>query len=83
MAIGRAGLVDSAYLRLFLVLGSLVGLGLAVTGLAGGTRRDAPMVTLATLGIAGLTLTLADPRARGRGGDRRRAVRRLADARPG
>lgn len=62
VAIGQAGLVSSAYARLFLVLGSLVGLGLAVTGLATGTRRDTAMVTLATLGIAGLTLTLADPR---------------------
>lgn len=62
VAIGRAGLIGSPYARLFLVLGSLVGLGLAVAGLATGTRRDAPMVTLATLGIAGLTLTLADPR---------------------
>ena len=62
VAVGRAGLVGSAYARLFLVLGSLVGLGLAVTGLATSTRRDAPMVTLATLGIASLTLTLTDPR---------------------
>ncbi|MBI3747776.1 MAG: hypothetical protein HY262_02860 [Chloroflexi bacterium] len=62
VAIGQGGLGGSPYVRLFLVLGSLVGLGLAVTGLATGTRRDAPMVTLATLGIAGLTLTLADPR---------------------
>ncbi len=62
VTIGQAGLVGSAYARLFLVLGSLVGLGLAVTGLATGTRRDAPMVTLATLGMAGLTLTLSDPR---------------------
>ncbi len=63
VTIGQDGLVGSAYARLFLLLGSLVGLGLAVSGLATGTRRDAPMVTLATLGIAGLTLTLADPRA--------------------
>jgi formate hydrogenlyase subunit 3/multisubunit Na+/H+ antiporter MnhD subunit len=63
LTIGQDGLASSAYVRLFLVLGSLVGLGLAVTGLATGTRRDAPMVTLATLGIAGLTLTLTDPRA--------------------
>lgn len=63
VAIGQAGLASSAYARLFLVLGSLVGLGLAVTGLATGTRRDAPMVTLATLGIASLTLTLTDPRS--------------------
>jgi formate hydrogenlyase subunit 3/multisubunit Na+/H+ antiporter MnhD subunit len=63
LTIGQGGLASSAYVRLFLVLGSVVGLGLAVTGLATGTRRDAPMVTLATLGIAGLTLTLTDPRA--------------------
>lgn len=62
VAIGQTGLASSAYTRLFLVLGSLVGLGLAVTGLATGTRRDAPMVTLATLGLASLTLTLTDPR---------------------
>jgi formate hydrogenlyase subunit 3/multisubunit Na+/H+ antiporter MnhD subunit len=62
VAIGQAGLASSAYTRLFLVLGSVVGLGLAVTGLATGTRRDVPMVTLATLGIASLTLTLTDPR---------------------
>ena len=48
--IGGGGLATTAYLRLFLVLGSLVGLGLAVAGLAGGTRRDAPAVTLAILG---------------------------------
>lgn len=63
VAIGQSGLAASAYVRLFLVLGSLVGLGLALAGLASGTRRDAPMVTLATLGIAGLTLTLTDPRS--------------------
>jgi NADH-quinone oxidoreductase subunit N len=63
VAIGQGGLATSAYVRLFLVLGSLVGLGLALAGLASETRRDAPMVTLATLGIAGLTLTLTDPRS--------------------
>ena len=60
--IGGAGLVTSAYLRLFLVLGSLVGLGLAIIGVAAGTRRDAPAVTLATLGAAALTLALTDAR---------------------
>ena len=63
VAIGQSGLAASAYVRLFLILGSLVGLGLALAGLASGTHRDAPMVTLATLGIASLTLTLTDPRA--------------------
>ena len=40
-----------------------MGLGLAVAGLAGQTRRDLPAVTLATLGIGALTLSLVDPRA--------------------
>ena len=41
------------------VLGIITG---AVAGLATGTRRDVPMVTLTTLGLASLTLSLADPR---------------------
>ena len=57
------GIATTAYLRLFLVLGSLVGLGLAVSGLAGGSRRDAPAVTLAILAACGLTLGLVDARA--------------------
>ena len=56
LVIGGAGVATSAYLRLFLLLGSVVGLGLAVAGLAAGTRRDAPAVTLAILGAAALTL---------------------------
>ncbi len=63
VVIDRSGLATTAYLRLFLMLGSVVGLGLAVAGLAGGTRRDAPAVTLAVLGATGLTLGLIDPRA--------------------
>ena len=63
LVVGGTGLATSGYLRLFLVLGSLVGLGLAVAGLAGGTRRDAPAATLAILAAAGLTLGLVDPRA--------------------
>ncbi len=61
--IGEAGVATSAYLRLFLVLGTLVGLALAVAGTAAGTRRDAPAVTLAILGATGLTLGLVDVRA--------------------
>ena len=60
---GGVGLVTSAYLRLFLVLGSLVGLGLAIIGVGAETRRDAPVVTLATLGAAALTLALTDARS--------------------
>ncbi len=61
--IGDSGMATTAYLRVFLVLGSLVGLGLAVAGLAVGTRRDAPAVSLAILGASGLTLGLVDARA--------------------
>ena len=61
--VGGGALATTVYLRVFLVLGSLVGLGLGVAGLAGGTRRDAPAATLAILGAGGLTLGLVDPRA--------------------
>ncbi|MEA2654155.1 MAG: NADH-quinone oxidoreductase subunit [Chloroflexota bacterium] len=63
IVIGGGGLVTTTYLRLFLVLGSVVGLALAVGGLASGTRRDATAVTLAILGTCGLTMALVDPRA--------------------
>jgi len=63
LRIGEGGLASTAYLRLFLVSGSLVGLGLAIADHAAGARRDLPIVTLATLGIASLTLSLTDPRA--------------------
>lgn len=62
VTIGSGGLATTAYLRLFLVLGSLVGLGLAVAGLTGRTRQDLPAITLATLGLGALTLGLTDPR---------------------
>jgi hypothetical protein len=58
-----AGLGTTAFIRLFLILGSLVGLGLAVSGEAGGSRRDAPAVSLAILAACGITLGLVDPRA--------------------
>jgi hydrogenase-4 component F len=60
VAVGGGGLIATEYTRAFLLLGSLVGLGLAVSGLAGGSRRDAPAVTLAVLGAAALTLELLD-----------------------
>jgi hypothetical protein len=62
VAIGTSGLATGAYLRLFLILGSVVGLGLAVAGAAGRTRPDVPAVTLATLGLGALTLGFTDPR---------------------
>jgi hypothetical protein len=62
VAIGTSGLATGAYLRLFLILGTVVGLGLAVAGAAGRTRPDVPAVTLATLGLGALTLGFTDPR---------------------
>lgn len=59
-AVGGAGLASTAYLRLFLVLGSLVGLLLALIGAAAGTRRDATAVTLAVLGSAAFALAVPD-----------------------
>jgi hypothetical protein len=63
VVVGTSGIATTAYLRLFLILGSLIGLGLAVAGLAARSRRDAPAVTLAILGASALTLGLVDPRA--------------------
>jgi len=60
--VGGSVLATSAYARLFLILGSTVGLALALVGLAAGSRRDAPAVTLGTLGAMGLALSLPDPR---------------------
>ena len=57
------GLATTDYQQRFLLLASLVSLGLAVAGLAAGTRRDAPGVSLAILAAAGLTIGLVDPRA--------------------
>ncbi|MEO5884526.1 MAG: proton-conducting transporter membrane subunit [Candidatus Limnocylindrales bacterium] len=62
LAIGASGLATTGYLRLFLVLGSLVGLILAVIGAAAGSRRDATAVTLAVLGTSALALSLPDAR---------------------
>lgn len=63
VVVGDGAIVATAYVRLFLILGAVVGLGLAVAGVAGGSRRDAPAVTLCLLGTAGLTLGVVDPRA--------------------
>src|SRR3954464_8314104 len=63
LVVGDSGLVVSEYTRLFLVLGSVVGLALAVIGLVVGSSRDAPAATLAILGACALTLALTDARA--------------------
>jgi NADH-quinone oxidoreductase subunit N len=60
--IGGATLATTEFLRLFLILGCLAGVGLALVGAAAGSRRDAPAVMLGTLAAAALALALADAR---------------------
>jgi NADH:ubiquinone oxidoreductase subunit 2 (subunit N) len=62
LLIGGSGIATTEYLRLFLVLGSLVGLVLAVVGAATMTHRDAPTVTLGILATSALAMALPDPR---------------------
>lgn len=62
LELGGSGIATTPYLRLFLVLGSFVGLLLAAIGTAAGSRRDAPAVTLAILGSSAFALALPDPR---------------------
>lgn len=58
--LGGSGLATTSYARLFLILGALVGIGLAVIGAAAGSRRDATAVTLAVLGTSAVALALPD-----------------------
>lgn len=60
--IGGGQIVGSAYLRLFALLGSLVGLALVVLGLMTTSHRHAPGVLLAGIGAAALAIALPDPR---------------------
>ena len=62
LGIGGGELVGSAYLRLFVTLGSIVALILAVLGFATTTHRHAPGVMLGGIGAAGLALALPDAR---------------------
>jgi NADH:ubiquinone oxidoreductase subunit 2 (subunit N) len=62
LEVGGSILASTEYLRLFLVLGTLAGLVLAIIGLWVGSRRDGPAVTLGTLGAAGLALAIPDAR---------------------
>lgn len=63
VSFGSVQIVGSEYLRLFMLLASLVGLGLGISGLAGEPRAHGAPITLATLGLGSLTLALADPPA--------------------
>jgi formate hydrogenlyase subunit 3/multisubunit Na+/H+ antiporter MnhD subunit len=56
-------IVTTAYLRDFLILASIAGLGLGLSGVIAGTRRDAPATTMAILAMGGLTLAFRDPEA--------------------
>ena len=60
--IGGATVATTEFLRLFLVLCTTCGIGLALLGAAAGTRRDAPAVMLGTVATAGLALSLPDAR---------------------
>lgn len=62
VVIGGAGIATTDYLRLFLVLGAMVGLLLVIVGQAVGSRRDAPAVTLGVLATSALALSLPDAR---------------------
>ena len=62
LVVGGAALAGSAYLRLFVIFGSIVALALVLLGLATTSHRHAPGVLLGGLGATGLALALADPR---------------------
>ncbi len=61
--IASSGIATTAYAREFLILGSVVGLGLGLSGMIAGTRRDASAMTMAVLATSALTLGLRDPQA--------------------
>ncbi len=60
---GGAILATTAFQRLFLVLGSVGGLGLCLVGRGAAAGRDLPAAILASLGWLGLALALAEPTA--------------------
>ncbi len=60
--VGGGGLVVTAYLREFLLLGSVVGLGLTVVGTAAGSRRDSTAVSLGILATTAVALSVPDAR---------------------
>ena len=76
IVIDEGGFATTDYLRLFLVLGALVALLLAIVGEATGNQRDAPTVALGILASSALALSLPDPRVAVLAGDGRWRVRR-------
>ena len=62
IVIGGAAIATTEYLRLFLVLLSACGIGLALLGAAAGPRRDTAAVMLGTLATSGLALAVPDAR---------------------
>lgn len=62
LVVGGGELIGSAYLRLFVLLGSIVAFTLALLGLATTSHRNAPGVMLGGIGAAGLALALVDAR---------------------
>jgi len=62
IVLGTGGLATTDYLRLFLVLGSVVALLLALVGEATIGRRDAPAASLGILAASALALSMPDAR---------------------
>jgi NADH:ubiquinone oxidoreductase subunit 2 (subunit N) len=62
IVVGGGGLATTDYLRLFLILGSVVALILALIGEATGGRQDAPAASLGILATCALALAIPDAR---------------------
>ena len=62
LTVGGSVLATTEFLRLFLVLGSAVGLIAGLIGIAVGGRRDLPAVMLGTLAAGAVALALPDAR---------------------
>jgi NADH:ubiquinone oxidoreductase subunit 2 (subunit N) len=62
IAVGDGGIATTDYLRLFLVLGAVVCLLLAIVGAATGVERDGTAVALGILATSALALSMPDPR---------------------
>jgi formate hydrogenlyase subunit 3/multisubunit Na+/H+ antiporter MnhD subunit len=60
--IGSSGIATTEYVRIFLVMGSVVALLLAVVGEATTSRRDAPAAALGILATSALALSVPDAR---------------------